>query len=550
MADYDEYFLPLDNLNEQRKLFNDLLDICFDFYSGKTRNNRFLNYKSSEELKEIVSEDMPRKGTGLKSAINILNNEVGKYSIAQFDDNYLAFPDSGNAVPAILADIYSKFINQNMIAVSRSAPIATFIEIQLIEWLRQLIGFEHKSLNKVNSLTDVSGMVTTGGHMSNHIAILAALNHAFPEIKKKGISSINEQPAIILAGSISHYSFSSALHHLGIGQDGLLVAGSTKDYKINIKDVEELLINPPVGKRPFMVVGVAGNTRTTSIDNLLALAKLCKKHKVWFHIDACHGGALLFSSTYRKMLAGMEQSDSVSLDPHKGLFLPYPLSFVMFKKRDTLTQFTRYEDDVRNGLTWDLGYINPFYGSRGSESLKLWLMIKTMGLDILEKVIDDRQKNAKFASDLIRKSGYFSIFNEMSFYRLAFVYFPNSVRQVLKNKSISISQKVSIKNLIDYYTHNINEELYTTGSLCMDEFKLDDLSDATKLCLKEKFVVMSITIGNPRQNTTKIRKSLDILFDKCAYYESQFTNDINEIIEYNKDHGNTSDRPYGPAGWQ
>src|SRR5258708_34043965 len=250
-----------------------------------------------------------------------------------------------------------------MIAVSRSAPIATFVEIQLIEWLRQLIGLEYKVLDKVNALSEVSGMVTSGGHMSNHVAMLAALNSNFPQIKKEGLSSLDFQPAVIMAGDISHYSHTSAAHHLGIGQDAVLLTKSTSEYKTSIKRVEELLKNPPKIKKPFMVIGVAGNSRTTSIDDLEELAKVCKKYSVWFHVDACHGGNFFFSKKKSKLLKGIEIAYSVFIDPHKRPFLPLPISFTIFKKRDTLVQFNRYEDKVREGLSWDLSNINTLYGS-------------------------------------------------------------------------------------------------------------------------------------------------------------------------------------------
>ncbi len=550
MNDYDEYFLPLLDKQKQSELFEDLMEICFDFYSGKTREGKFLKYKTPEALKLLVEEDLPTEGTDLEEALSTLNNQVGKYSIAQFDDDYLSFPDSGNAIPAILADIYSKFINQNMTAFSRSAPIATFIEIQLLEWIRRLVGYEYKPLGDINSLSEVSGMVTTGGHMSNHIAIMAALNRAFPNIKKEGISSLNVQPAIILAGAVSHYSFSSALHHLGIGQDGILVAGVNDDYTTSLEDVEKILMNPPAGKQPFMVVGVAGNSRTTSIDNLSELSKLCKKYGVWFHTDACHGGALLFSSKYRKKLVGIEESDSVSLDPHKGLFSPYPLSFVMFKRRDTLTQFTRYEQEARNGSSWDLGYITPFYGSRGFESLKLWLTIKTLGLNRIEKIIDDRQQAARQLSKLIVGSGYFTIFNEMTFYRMVFVYYPSKIKNRIDEQKLSGLQKELVKNLVDHYTHKINEELYTTGSLCLDEFKLDDIGNHTGLDSCDRFVVMSATLGNPKQTIAKIETSLSKLFNMCKIYETDFEADVNRVISANYNHSHKVDTIYGPAGWQ
>lgn len=251
---YKDYFLPLDDVNKQKRLFNKLLDICFDFYSGKTRNFKFLKYKTPEELKKIVQEELPQNGKDLEDLIKILEDPIGKYSIAQFDQEYFAFPDSGNAIPAIWADIYSKFLNQNMIAFSRSAPIATFVEIQLIEWLRQLIGYEYKPLNEITSLSEVSGMITTGGHMSNHIAIMAALNSRFPEIKKNGLAGLNFKPAIIMAGAISHYSFTSAAHHLGIGHDCVLISESTSNYTTDLKSVESILKNHQQGRSHFLLL--------------------------------------------------------------------------------------------------------------------------------------------------------------------------------------------------------------------------------------------------------------------------------------------------------
>lgn len=527
------------------------MDACFDFYSGKSRDNKVLIHKSPDELKAEIQEEMPSRGMSYDEIIDVLNNKVGKYSIAQFDEKNFSFPDSGNAIPAIMADIYSKFINQNMIAVSRSAPIGTFIEIQLIEWLRKLIGYESKPLYQIGSLSEVSGMITSGGHMSNHIAIMSALNSTYPEIKNQGISSLDVQPAIILAGDISHYSFNSAIHHLGIGQDALLSAKINSDYTTDIKSVEELINNPPEGKKPFMVVCVAGNSRTTGIDNISELSKLCKKYGLWLHTDACHGGSLLFSSKYRKkFLTDIEQSNSVSLDPHKGLFSPYPCSFVMFKKRDTLAMFTRYEKEVRDGSAWDLGYITPFYGSRGFESLKLWLTIKAIGLDKLEQIINDRQNLARKISRLINNSGYFTLFNEMDFYRMVFVYYPSDIRKKVSSLELTSSQKEKIKYWIDHYTHLINNQLYESGDLCLDEFKLIDEGNFTGLNIQDRYVVMSVTNGNPKQTFSNVQKNLQLLFDICNYFKPELINKIESILNNTSSGQKPSNKKtYGPAGW-
>lgn len=548
--DYQEYFLPLKDSTAQKKLFNELLELCFDFYSGKTRNGKFFIYKSTDDLKKLVSEDLPHRGTEVKNLLKILEDPVGKYSIAQFDLEYLAFPDSGNAVPAFLADIYSKFLNQNMIAFSRSAPVATFIEIQLIEWLREIIGYEHKSLKDVGSLSEVSGMITTGGHMSNHVCMMGALNHTFPEIKDRGLASLNFQPAVIMSGAISHYSHSSAAHHLGIGQESVLIAKSTSEYTTDLESVEEILKNPPKGKKPFMVIGVAGNSRTTGIDDLNGLANLCNKYNVWFHVDACHGGNLLFSKKYKMLLKGIEKADSVSLDPHKGLFSPYPLSFAMFKQRDLLVKFTRYEEKVRNGEAWDLGYITPFYGSRGFESLKMWLTIKALGIEGIGKIVEDRQKISTFISNTVVNSKYFCVFNEMTFYRMVFTYYPQVIKDIVDKEQFTPEQKLGVKHIIDEFTHKINEELYTSGELCLDEFKLDDLGNFSNLDIKDKFVVMSISIGNPKHTRKTIKKALNKLFRLCKenvpLMKEKIMNLTNKTVDNTLQKDNKN---YGPAGW-
>lgn len=550
MINYGDFFLPLDNKEYQDKIFNEVIELGNRFYSGELREGKVLSYRSPKELKSIVKESLPKKGVGIEGTLDILKDPIAKYSIAQFDQNYLAFPDSGNCIPAMVGDIFAKFLNQNMIAFSRSAPIATFIEIQLLEWLRELIGYEYKSLDKINSLSEVSGMVTTGGHMSNHIAILSALNKQFPEIKMDGLTGIRVKPTIILSGAIAHYSFTTASHHLGIGRDAIVSAESSEDFTTNIESVEELLKNPPKGRKPFMVVGVAGNAKTSQLDNLRLLADLCEKYKVWFHVDACHGGSLLFSQSYRSLLDGIERADSVSLDPHKGLFLPYPLSFVMFKRRDTLTEFTRYDKEVRDGSSWDLGYITPFYGSRGFESLKMYLTIKALGVDSIGKIMDDRQELAKQVAVLIRKSKLFSIFNAMEFYRMSFVYYPEKFRKLVDRAGVGKHQRIAIKKVIDEYTHRINEELYISGKLSLDEFKLNDLGNSTGLDIDDKFTVISVTIGNPKLGLESVRQSLQELFMLCSKYEDEFGERIEAILgDFEISEEKSDNTNFGPAGW-
>ena len=544
-----DFFLDGNN-KKQKELFNSVIDLGFDFINGETRKNKVVNYKNSEFLKAKFSEPIPKNGICYDAVLKLIE-EIGEYSISQSDLNYLAFPDSGNSIHALLADIYSKFINQNLISFDRGAPVATLIEIQLIEWLREYVGYDHKVLKKVNSLSEVSGMWTTGGHMSNHIAIMTALNHKYSIVKKKGLKALAFSPKIILAGKISHYSISSAMHHLGLGSENIIDIASNPDFTTSTIDLERVLKQHKKDGDVFMVVGVAGNTRTSSIDNLKKIGDLCKKYGVWFHIDACHGGSLLLSKKLkRKHLDGIEEGDSVSLDPHKGMFVAYPCSYVIFKKRDSLMKFNRYEDKTQKVESWNLGYITPFFGSRGFESFKLWMLIKGLGKIELEKIVEERDRNAHYVFAKIKKSKLFVLFHEISFYRMCFVFLPEKINKIIEDRG-SLTQRClsKLKDCVDNYTHRINQELYEEGLICVDEFKLHDIGDVTHLNAgNDSFFVIGVVTGNPLHTRESLDKSLDVLFKKADSFLLQMEIDILNILD-NGTYQEKTDKTSGPAGW-
>lgn len=353
-----------------------VLHLGLEFRLGKQNENQVFKYMSNETLKYLVEEDLPRAGKDLESIFLELE-KIADASIAQFHEKYMAFPDTANSLVGVAADILIPLLNQNMIAVDRSAPIATFIEIQLLQWIREVIGFEKRPLSDVRSLSDVGGMWTSGGNMSNHIAVLTALHAKFPQLRKDGLCTLKTRPMIVLSRDIAHFSFKSAAIALGLGEAGILWAKTKGNFNSDADDIRSRLDQRTHDQTPFMLVCVAGNCRTTSIDNILEMRKIADEYRLWLHVDACHGGNLLFSEKEKTVLEGICLADSVSIDPHKGLFLAYPSSYVIFKEPADMTLFSRYPNQVRQDGIFDLGLITPFYGSRGFESMKLWLLIKT-----------------------------------------------------------------------------------------------------------------------------------------------------------------------------
>ncbi|MGH3466903.1 MAG: pyridoxal-dependent decarboxylase, partial [Thermocrispum sp.] len=231
------------------------VDVGLRFVHADERDDRFLVHAEPEELLKMAAEPLPVSGAAFDAVLDSVEERIARFSISQSHRGYLAFPDSGNAVAAVAGSMLTRLLNQNLIAVERSAPAATFATIQVIEWLRELVGYEAMPLTDFRGVKDVAGMWTTGGHMSNHLAMLTALGHRFPLVRQHGLRALDTEPVVIMAGPIAHYSHSDAAFHLGLGWDAVRQVPARQDYTTDPEAIEAMLADPPDDVTPFMVIG-------------------------------------------------------------------------------------------------------------------------------------------------------------------------------------------------------------------------------------------------------------------------------------------------------
>ncbi|MFI0448042.1 pyridoxal phosphate-dependent decarboxylase family protein [Actinomadura sp. 6N118] len=531
--------------SEHEDTLRDTLRVGLDFLHRAEDGEPFLHHAEPAELLANVGGPLPVAGVEMREVLDEVEEVIAKYSISQSHPGYLAFPDSGNAVAAVAGNILSPLLNQNLIAVDRSAPVATFIEIQVIEWLRELLGYPSAPLDRLRGLKDVAGLWTTGGHLSNHIAMLVALGQAFPEARKRGLRALSTQPAVVMAGPIAHYSHSDAAFHLGLGWDSVISVEAASDFTTDPQAVANALANPPDGLTPFVVVGVAGNCRTTGLDDLRAIGEICRESGVWFHVDACHGGSLIFSEEMRERhLVGIELADSVSLDPHKGLFTPYPSSYVVFRDRGMLTHFSRHEATVLRDDCWDLGLITPFLGSRGFESLATWMLLRHLGVARLGALVDGRNALIHYLDRRIADTGLFVRLNDVDFYRLSFVLCPPAVSAGLRR--LPATDRARVARLISRYTAELNAQLYTSGQVCFDEHTLADLDDRVGAGAGTGYTIMAACPGNPLLTREHLDRAVGRLLAAAYPLAHQLTADL--VARGWADEG-VEPGVSGPAGW-
>lgn len=529
----------------QRGFLDAMVAMGEGFMRGEGRDEAVLRHAEPESLRALFAQPLPRDGQGLDRLREELAATVVAHSVDQHSPRYLAFPDVGASLAGLGADILGAFLNQNLIAVDRSAPAATFVEIQLLLWLRELVGFETWSLTGLPNLAALGAMWTPGGNLSNTIAIMTALHTRFPEIRKRGLAGLGRRPLIVQSREIAHFSYRNAAVALGLGEQGLLFCPARADHTTDPEALERTLDGAPEDGEPFVVVAVAGNCKTAGLDDLRRIREVCDRRGLWMHVDACHGGSLVFSERLRaRHLAGLELADSIALDPHKGMFVTYPSSYLLVRDGATLAAFSRYPQRVLDPATFDLGLITPLLGSRGFQSLKLWMLMKHLGVSGLARAVEARQAVNQAIFAMLERTGLFVFLHDLDFYRVSFVFCPAPVRVRIRALATGHPERrAALGRLVDRFTVRFGEGLYRGGEVVFDNAAACDLDDRLGLGLTAPIAVMGMVAGHTSLASDDLSRVERAVKERGVELAAEMTRALDDELDVRRDPSP------GPAGW-
>lgn len=436
-------------------------------------------------LPSIFAEAIPREGCALDEILAVCRDSLLPGVIRQSHPLYLAFPDCGNAVSGFIAELYVALLNQNLIAVEKSAPSGTFFEIQVIRWLRQLIGYDLGAFPQ--DAVSVGGLMVGGGVGGNAVALLAARSRAYPNARMQGMCGVQRPPAVFISGdTLSHYSHLASAWWVGLGEENVFAVDSERDFTMSIKHLaSSMALAHKDGRRCVAIVAQAGDSRTMAIDRLHEIADLAEKYGAWFHVDACHGGALLFSAHRRALLEGISRADSVVIDGHKGLCLPYTCSALLFKSPIDLRRLAKSTDITIKPGSYDLGQITPFAGSRRFDSLKLWMLVRHLGVNGIGHLVDSRFELASYWKSLIDRSELFVSLNDVTINSVAFSISPGAPARLLS------------PDRIGRLNQEVHDRVYLDGRCCIHSFDLRDCGGRLGFPRGTRLRVLGVTIGNP-----------------------------------------------------
>jgi L-2,4-diaminobutyrate decarboxylase len=304
---------------------------------------------------------------------------------------------------AVLADALASLLNQST-AVWEMSPTGTPVEMQVVRWMRELIGFPEQA----------DGTIVSGGSAANLTALLAAREAAFPGAWAQGVAGREglDRAAVFVAAH-AHYSVERSLGIMGLGPgSGIPVA--EKDFRLDPDALARAIDGARTdGRVPLAIVATAGSTATGLVDDLPAIADIARDEGIWLHVDGAHGASFLASDRLRQRLAGIERADSVAWDPHKMMFMPISTGAVLVRDRRHLDtafqQSAPYLFHPRPGETrsFDIGR-RTLQCSKRFDALKLWVCLRHYGLDHFARLQERTVANAEALHRKLEAAGDFA----------------------------------------------------------------------------------------------------------------------------------------------
>jgi glutamate/tyrosine decarboxylase-like PLP-dependent enzyme len=360
--------------------------------------NQFLNelpqlpgfgYSDFQRLSSIKIEENAKP---IETILEVLRTEVDVSGISSASGKHLGFIPGGGLWASALADLLGDIANKYS-GIAFSGPGSVKIENQVIHWLTSIIGYTGQAF----------GHLTSGGSIANLIAVKAARDF-------HNINSTNVRTSVIYYGQQTHHSVYKALHITGLHEAVQRIIPLTDNYRVDIVKLEQQLAkDQEAGLKPFLVVASAGTTDTGAIDLLDAMANLSEQFGTWFHVDAAYGGFFMLNDEIKDKLKGIERSDSVVLDPHKTLFLPFGSGAVLLKdgsrllasnssKASYLTDTEGIEDISPADTGIEL--------TRPNRGLRMWLPLQLHGLAPFKACLQEKLLLIRHFYTEIKKLGF------------------------------------------------------------------------------------------------------------------------------------------------
>ena len=304
--------------------------------------------------------------------------EAAELSMNTAGPGYLAYVPGGGLLTAGVADLVANWLNRYT-GLTAAAPALCRLEADVISWLAAEFGYD----------ANARGILTTGGSLANFSAVVTA-RHA-----KLGTHG-DYRRARVYTSAQAHHSVSKSVSLAGIPAANVIAVPTDDRLRLQVDDfAAQVRADAAAGHQPFLLVSAAGTTNTGAVDPLGPLSAVCHAHGLWHHVDGAYGGAFALCASGRARLPDIETADSITFDPHKGMFLPYGTGCLLVKDGATL----RAAHQADAPYLQDFGHGDGLppsptdYGpelSRDFRGLRVWLALQLHGAAAFRAALEEK----------------------------------------------------------------------------------------------------------------------------------------------------------------
>jgi aromatic-L-amino-acid/L-tryptophan decarboxylase len=350
------------------------------------------------EIASFFEESLPEKAQPMESIWHDVESKIFANSTLSLSPRFFGYINSGGNQASILADLLASAVNQ-ICTLWHFSPAASEVERRVIRWIAEFVGYSPAA----------GGCLLTGGSAGNLVGLAVARSQKAP-FDAASLGMRGGPLLTVYASQEVHASVDKAMTILGMGRDQLRKISVRDDFTIDLASLEEQVIEDRKrGYYPICVVGVAGTTNTGAVDPLSALADFCRAEGLWFHIDAAYGGPAAQTEIAGKLFQGLEQADSVVVNPHKWLYVPAEAACILVREPMALRQAFQvaadYLKDQEAGIDAPLDFKD--YGPqlhRNFRALKVWMTFKAYGAEKLRAAIESNIEIMQYLANQIDES--------------------------------------------------------------------------------------------------------------------------------------------------
>lgn len=416
------------------------------------QNDKMYTGGSIKQLREVIAFQPSKQGIGIQQSLERMVELFLNKSLKVHHPHSLAHLHCPTMVASQIAEVLINATNQSMDSWDQS-PAGSLMEVQLIDWLRQKVGYG----------SGQAGVFTSGGTQSNLMGVLLARDACIAKhwqdedgqdwsAQRLGIPAEALQKVKVICSENAHFSVQKNMAMMGMGFQSVVTVPTNEFAQMDVDALEKTMAHLQAeGKIVACVVATAGTTDAGAIDPLQRIREITDQYGAWMHIDAAWGGALILSNNYRSMLAGLELSDSVTLDFHKHYFQSISCGAFLLKDEANY-RFMHYEAEYLNSA-YDEEHGVPnlvsksLQTTRRFDALKLWMTVEALGEELYGSMIDHGVDLTRDVADYIKASNGLELLVEPQFASVLFRVVPEGYPV----------------ELLDTLNQNVADELFARG---------------------------------------------------------------------------------------